>query len=214
MKKGNRILIFTGGNLDRWALHHIRQEDLLVGVDRGAHFLVQHGCKPDFALGDFDSVSEDEKEQILKHSQTFSDCDPIMKNQTDTEMAFEWALDQQPDEILVFGALGTRFDHSLANVHLLRRGLEKNVSCRIIDPYNELQLTDRQLLVQKGDYSHVSLLPLSLEVTGITLHGFQYPLDQATLTLGDSLGISNVLLAEFGEVKIASGLLLIIQSKD
>lgn len=215
MNKGRRrILIFTGGTLDSWAFSHIQHGDLLVGVDRGALFLVQHGYHPHFALGDFDSVSEDEKSQILKHAQTFSDCDPIMKDQTDTEMAFEWALAQQPEEILLFGALGTRFDHSLANVHLLRRSLEKKISCRIIDQHNELQLMDRKLLIQKGAYKNVSLLPLSLEVTGITLHGFQYPLDQATIALGDSLGISNVLVAESGEITIQSGLLLVIQSKD
>ncbi len=214
MEKGTRILIFTGGTLGSWATSHIHQGDLLVGVDRGALFLIQHGYKPNFALGDFDSVSEEEKNNIMKHAQTFSDCDPIMKDQTDTEMAFEWALEQQPGEILLFGALGTRFDHSLANVQLLRRGLDKGISCRIIDPYNELQLTNQQLLVQKGAYHHVSLLPLSLKVTGITLDGFQYPLKDATLNLGDSLGISNVLLSEFGEIKIDSGLLLVIQSKD
>ena len=214
MKHSKRILIFTGGNLESWAFELIHQEDLLIGVDRGALFLVQHGYKPDLALGDFDSVSEGEKAEILKQAQTFFDCDPIMKDQTDTEMALMWALDQQPEEILVFGALGTRFDHSLANVHLLRRSLERNIPCRIIDQYNMLQLMDRQLVVQKGAYTHVSLLPLSIEVTGITLDGFKYPLNQATLTIGDSLGISNLLMGPSGEITIDSGLLLIIQSKD
>ncbi|WP_134702386.1 thiamine diphosphokinase [Ammoniphilus sp. YIM 78166] len=214
MEKGTRILIFTGGTLDSWATRHIRKGDVLVGVDRGALFLVEHGYKPDYALGDFDSVSEEEKNNIMKYAQTFSDCDPVMKDQTDTEMAFEWALEQHPGEVLLLGALGTRFDHSLANVHLLRRGLDKGISCRIIDPYNELRLTNQQLLVQKGAYHHVSLLPLSLKVTGITLDGFQYPLQDATLNLGDSLGISNVLLGESGKITISDGLLLVIQSKD
>jgi len=58
------------------------------------------------------------------------------------------------------------------------------------------------------------LLPLTHEVTGICLEGFMYPLDHATIRMGQSLGISNKLLDKSGTVTIDSGLLLIIQSKD
>ncbi|RXT08780.1 thiamine diphosphokinase [Ammoniphilus sp. CFH 90114] len=214
MKKKNRILLFTGGNLGSWALEEIQQGDRLIGVDRGALFLILNHLQPDLALGDFDSVTEEEREIIRRQSVSYSDCDPIMKDQTDTEMAFEWALKQNTEEILLLGALGTRFDHSLANVHLLRRGLEKRIPCRIIDEKNELMIMDRYLEVEKSHYNHVSLLPLSLQVTGITLTGFQYPLNKATLNVGDSLGISNVLVKEVGQIEIDSGLLLVIKSKD
>jgi thiamine pyrophosphokinase len=53
-----------------------------------------------------------------------------------------------------------------------------------------------------------------VEVTGITLRGFQYPLTDATLTIGQSLGISNVLLEPEGTITIKEGLLLVIQSSD
>lgn len=214
MNEPSRILIFTGGNIGLWALDQIKKGDKLIGVDRGALFLIQHGFQPYLSLGDFDSVTEEEREKIRSHSFDFSDCDPIMKDQTDTEMAFEWALKQEAKEIILLGALGTRFDHSLANVHLLRRGLEKGVPCRIIDEKNELLIMDNTLLIEKSDFTHVSLLPLSLQVTGITLTGFQYPLNKATLNIGDSLGISNVLVEPVGKIETESGLLLVIQSKD
>lgn len=213
---GKRIVIVTGGTLGDWVLQELQQghADLLVGSDRGALFLVRQGFTPDISLGDFDSVSEAELEEIRAGSRAFVGCDPIEKDLTDTEMAFDWALEQKPAEIKLFGALGTRFDHSLANIHLLRKGIEKGVTCKIIDAYNEVILINRPTRIDKGSYTHISLLPLSMEVTGITLQGFLYPLQKAKLTIGQSLGISNVLSDKQGLIEIEAGLLLVIQSKD
>jgi thiamine pyrophosphokinase len=211
---GKRITIVTGGTIGDWAMQELDQEDLLVGSDRGALFLVQQGFKPDISLGDFDSVTDEELAEIQAGSKKFLSCDPIEKDLTDTEMAFQWALEQKPAEIKLLGALGTRFDHSLANIHLLRRGLELGVSCKIIDAYNEVVLINGLSVITKGSFTHISLLPLSLEVTGITLHGFVYPLQNATLTIGQSLGISNILQHEQGRIELESGYLLVIQSKD
>ena len=209
-----RILIFTGGQLGPWALQEIQPGDFLLGVERGALFLLQHGHQPDFALGDFDSVTTKEQTFIKQGSKQFWSCDPVDKNETDTELAFTWALAQLPREIVLLGALGSRFDHSLANVHLLAKGLTAGIPCRIVDEKNQLQLLNQKLHLQKSSFSQISLLPLSLEVQGVTLTGFQYPLHNATLTLGHSLGISNVLLADSGTIQITSGLLLTIQSTD
>ncbi|MCP3774960.1 thiamine diphosphokinase [Paenibacillus sp. MZ04-78.2] len=211
-----RILIFSGGRLGGWAFREIRTGDVLVGADRGALFLVRHGYRPDMALGDFDSVSSMELEEISRVSRKFLACDPVWKDLTDTEMAFTWALEQNAEEIVLLGVLGTRWDHSLANVHLLRKALAAGIRCRIVDACNELMLMDGSALqtVSRSRFTHVSLLPLSIEVTGITLEGFQYPLNEATLTIGQSLGISNVLLGEAGHIRIRDGLLFVIQSRD
>lgn len=212
--EGKRIVIVTGGTLGDWVLEEIHPEDILVGSDRGALFLLRSGFQPHLSLGDFDSVTRQELEEIRSGSQAFIDCDPVFKDLTDTEMAFDWALQQKPSRIVILGALGTRLDHSLANVHLLRKGLEKGIPCSIVDACNEVILIDRPATIQKGRFSHVSLLPLSMEVHGITLHGFQYPLHQATLRIGQSLGISNVLVEKQGLIEMESGYLLVIQSMD
>ena len=60
----------------------------------------------------------------------------------------------------------------------------------------------------------MSLLPLTEAVTGITLTGFLYPLHEATVEIGQSIGISNKLLENEGLIKIRSGLLLVIESRD
>ncbi|WP_442601894.1 thiamine diphosphokinase [Paenibacillus sp. KN14-4R] len=214
MKQDKRIVIVSGGQLGPWVLRQIHSDDILVGADRGAWFLIQNGLQPDLSLGDFDSVTVDELEQIRQNSKQFMDCDPIDKDYTDTELALRWALEQQPQSIAMLGTLGSRLDHSLANIHLLYPALASGISCVMIDAHNEIRLIREQTLITKGPYTHISLLPLSMEVTGITLTGFQYPLNNATLQIGQSLGISNVLLEQTGIIDIKSGHLLVIQSKD
>jgi thiamine pyrophosphokinase len=209
-----RMLLFAGGNLGDWALENIHEDDHLIGVDRGALFLIRHGLVPHLAIGDFDSVTAEELSVIRERSRHLITCDPVMKDLTDTEMAFAWAMNRQPDEIVLLGGLGTRFDHTLANVHLLLKGLRAGIHCRIVDEKNEVMLIDKPTRVSQGRFSHVSLLPLSEQVNGITLEGFQYPLHRATLRIGDSLGISNVLQAEQGTIHVESGMLVVIKSID
>lgn len=209
-----RIVLFAGGNLGKWAIRHIQEHDMIVGVDRGAWFLIENGIDPHLSIGDFDSVTQEEKERIEAHSQLMIDCDPVMKDLTDTEMALQWAIQQAPEEILMIGVLGSRFDHTLANVHLLAKGLQAQINCRILDASNEIRLVADEWTVSQDAYSHLSLLPFSQEVTGITLEGFQYPLTNATLRIGDTLGISNVLIEPVGRISLKTGQLLVIRSKD
>lgn len=209
-----RIIICTGGKLGDWALKHIAEGDALIGADSGARFLVNNGLKPDISIGDFDSVSGVELAQIRENSGQTIACDPIDKDYTDTEMAFRLALDMKPNEIVLLGALGTRFDHSLANIHLLALADERGVAACIFDNNNRIFIASPVTTVHKNGFNNVSLLPLSMKVTGITLTGFQYPLEEATLTLGQSLGISNVIVGKSGELRYREGKLLVIQSRD
>lgn len=209
-----RVVIFAGGALSEEFLHLLDEEDFIIGADRGALFLVSHGIVPDIAVGDFDSVSPAALEQIRAGSKETITCDPVEKDLTDSEMALDLALGTRPESILLVGVTGTRMDHTLASIQMMTRALQRQVSCSIMDSHNYITLTGSQAVVEKCGFTYVSLLPLTPEVTGITLQGFQYPLDNATLKLGQSLAVSNRLTGASGIVTIESGLLLIIQSKD
>jgi thiamine pyrophosphokinase len=97
---------------------------------------------------------------------------------------------------------------------MMTRALQRQINCYVMDTHNYITLTGSKVVINDLGYTYVSLLPLTPEVSGITLEGFQYPLTDATLKLGQSLGVSNKLISSSGTVNIRSGLLLIIQSKD
>lgn len=209
-----RVLIFTGGNLSTSLLEVIHENDYIIGADRGALFLIENGIQPHASVGDFDSISVEQLNTVTSMSERMIKCDPIDKNLTDTELAFDVALENAPTEIVLLGGTGTRMDHTLANIHMLLRGVQHHVHCSILDEHNHITLTGSTCRVKDRGFTYVSLLPLTPEVTGIELEGFQYPLHNATLKIGQSLGISNRLSGDLGTVKVEGGLLLIIQSKD
>jgi thiamine pyrophosphokinase len=216
MADARRIVIFAGGCLGDEPDRLIRPGDVLIGADSGALRLIELGFRPDLAIGDFDSVSPDELDRIRRSSRRTEIVDPVDKDYTDTELAFRRALEMEPEEIVIAGALGTRFDHSLANVHLLAAARRRGVRAAVLDGRNEIFLAadgDR-LTLKRTDRPTVSLLPLTPVVTGITLEGFRYPLRNARLEIGQSLGISNVLEAEEGAVAVGEGMLLVMFSRD
>jgi len=216
MADRKRVIIFAGGNPGDDPARFIRPGDTLIGADSGALRLIELGFTPDLAIGDFDSVTPDELDIIRRASRSTEVVDPVDKDYTDTELAFRRALGLEPEEIVVVGALGTRFDHSLANVHLLAAARKRGVRAVIAGGRNEIRLAaggDR-LTFRRTDRPTVSLLPLTPVVTGVTLEGFRYPLTDARLEIGQSLGISNVLEAEEGAVSVGEGWLLVMFSRD
>jgi thiamine pyrophosphokinase len=215
MTMTRRALIVAGGALGPETLRRIRPDDFRIGVDRGALFLVLAGHPPHLALGDFDSVTAEEMAAIRAAAAELYACDPVDKDWTDTELAFREAVRRGFRQIAIVGALGSRFDHSLANVHLLRQAHEAGCELTIADDQNEIRLCAGRCRLEADEhYRYVSLLPLTPEVRGVTLEGFRYPLRDATLTLGWSPGVSNELAADAGTIEVADGLLLVIRSRD
>ena len=90
-----------------------------VGADRGALRLVRAGYVLDMALGDFDSVSEEERQVIEAHSQEFQ-AFPSEKDDTDGHLALDMAMTRWPEADYValgfLGERGGRLDHFLANI--------------------------------------------------------------------------------------------------
>lgn len=214
--KPRTMKIYGGGRLGTWAIRDIDEQDILIGADSGALFLLQNGMRMDCAVGDFDSVTAHELQRIQNHCGEFLTFDPVLKNWTDMELAVDWAIENGADKIILYGAVGTRFDHSLANVHLLSRAADRHIPCIIEDEYNRISLVTphKPLHIQKSRFSYVSLVPQTERVTGVTLQGMMYPLQDAELEVGSTLGISNKLVEQTGIVSIHRGRLLVIESMD
>jgi thiamine pyrophosphokinase len=200
------------------ALHRYQDEgSIWVGVDHGVFRLLHHGIKPDMAFGDFDSVTEDEWKQIEENVNQINRYLPE-KNETDMELALNWAIKKSPEIIRVFGATGGRIDHFLANVQMLgkKENLHPFITIEIIDIQNQVQIVPpgEYTLKEKTDSKYVSFLPLTTEVEGLTLKGFKYPLQDKHISLGSTLCISNELIQPTGTFSFRSGILMMIRSHD
>ncbi|WP_191561748.1 thiamine diphosphokinase [Metabacillus idriensis] len=192
---------------------HHREDVCWIGVDRGVIYMQEAGIAPVRAFGDFDSITIDEREKLNKSS-VHLDLFPAEKDKTDTEIAIEWAILQNPDEILLFGSTGGRLDHFLANTQLLAK--YSNARIKIIDQTNEISvfLPGVHKVQMDNRFPYVSFLPVSEEVIGITLDGFKYPLLNCHIKLGSTLCISNELIHLSGTFSFENGILLMVRSTD
>lgn len=118
-------------------------------------------------------------------------------------------------KITIIGAIGTRIDHTIANIHILKEALDKNIKARIINQNNEIWLINKDEEIEKSDqYKYISVIPLTNTVTGLTITGMKYPLKNYTLSIGNSLGISNEQIEKKATIQLKTGILIIIKSRD
>jgi thiamine pyrophosphokinase len=213
------VHILGGGPVDLLPdlSHDHGKEIVWVGVDRGVYTLLTSGVKPDIAFGDFDSVSENEFSIIQTAVQELKTFKPE-KDETDMEYALNWAIEQNPDLIRIFGATGGRLDHMFANVQLLINPImqHRHVQIEIIDQKNIIYLKapGTYPINKISNKKYISFIPISGEVKGITLKGFKYPLTECHIRLGSTLCISNELINDSGTFSFSKGILMIVRSTD
>jgi thiamine pyrophosphokinase len=191
----------------------LEEADLIVAADGGATHLKQIDIAPHVIIGDMDSIHPDTR-CFFEKKGTPIISHPSRKNQTDTDLCVEFAVKKGATTVTLLGVTGHRLDHTLANIFLLRRLCTLGVESRIIDANNEIYLvTDRlKLKGRKGDL--LSVLPVSDEVTGLTLTGLEYPLEDAAISMGSSLGISNYFKKSWVTISVLTGVLLVTKSRD
>lgn len=214
-----RTLIVTGGIINDSFFKKVLMNhnfDTIIGVDGGLECLYRHTIIPQVVLGDFDTIDKDilnyyknQEEILIKEYQPEKDA-------TDTEIAIEYAVSIGSSEITILGATGTRLDHTFGNLHSLLIAKKKGIPCCILDEHNHIELIDSGTkLEKKQQFGHyISFIPLTTTVEHITLKGFRYPLNDATLTIGNCNGVSNEIKEDCAEVLFDEGILIMIQSKD
>ncbi|MDO4530583.1 MAG: thiamine diphosphokinase [Bacillota bacterium] len=211
-----KAIIFAGAKISDYGFckDYMTGADTVICCDGGMHHAKALGIDPDYIVGDFDSAAP-EVLAYYREKQIPVRQFPERKNETDMELGILLALELGAKELVLFGGIGDRFDHTLANAHYLLSLLKKGIRARLVDEKNCVEVIDRHLTIEGKKGELVSTLPLSMEVTGITLTGFSYPLTDATLTLdGDYIAVSNVLEEETATIEIKSGYLFVIRSRD
>ena len=189
----------------KWLLDKLNSfcPNIIIAADGGFNHLKKIGVSPNVLLGDFDSIEN------LPSSASFEILTfPREKDLTDIELAVEYAIDKNCDSICFAGATGSRLDHSLANIFLLRKLYESGVDARIVDEHHEIFIIGQHKSLYDFEGELLSLLPLDPIVKGVTLRGFKYPLEGATIRMGETIGTSNIIISKNCEIIVKTGLLL------
>ncbi|MUV40012.1 Thiamine diphosphokinase [Lentibacillus sp. JNUCC-1] len=189
--------------------------DMWIGADRGALSILEHGLRLDYAVGDFDSVTENEENEIRQKAKKYVPYPPE-KDWTDLELAVKYACSLTPSYLYMFGLSGGRLDHTLINIQMIVKLTDQNIPAALIDQNNLLTAAHPGTHEIKQDrrFPYISFIPQTEHVRGLTLSGFYYSLSQADISWGSTLCISNKLIGNNGTFSFDSGILLIIKSRD
>lgn len=165
---------------------------LKIGVDGGVHVLALSGWKPNFAVGDWDSLRTRAALKGIMHLTL-----PKNKDRSDLYYAARAALSVGVTDLICIGVSGGRPDHQLAMLFDLSELAETYPqlgSVSVLAPglkYSFLSRYQRPWRAKLLPGQTVSVFALGEGAKGVTLTGFQYPLKNAALA-PSSQGLSNV----------------------
>ena len=211
-----KAVLFAGAAITDYSFceKYLQNADWIICCDGGMHHAKALGITPDYIVGDFDSVRPEVLEEYRNMCISIRQF-PTHKNETDMQLGMLLALELGATELVLIGGIGDRFDHTLANAHLLLYLLKKGVCGILVNEKNRVELIDKEVTLYGKAGDLVSTIPLSMQVEGVTLEGLEYPLVDYDLALDDKLvAVSNVMTGTEAKVKIRKGYLFVMQTRD
>jgi thiamine pyrophosphokinase len=186
-------------------------EDIIIAVDGGLRHCLELELRPHTLIGDMDSLSPEEIDAVTRSGIRISRY-PARKDDTDMELALHAARSLGADDIILLGALGARWDMTIANVMLLAAPELAGCRVRILDGMQEISLVrageTRRFEGNVGDL--LSLIPLRANAQNVCVAGLEYPLCGETLHFSTTRGVSNVFCDQTATVFLEEGLLLCV----
>lgn len=210
------VILIAGGPAGELPDFSRFPEALYIGIDSGTLVLLEKGIQPAAAVGDFDSVTDEDYRKIRA---VLPDLErsPSEKDQSDTELGLESAMAYQPHQVILAGVTGGRLDHYMSALHTMFKYQQDFPATRFLLLNNQNRIRflkpGTHQLVKDEQYRYVSFYPFSEEVGGLTLTGFKYPVTNEAVPFGTTRFISNELMGH-GSVTIQSGQCLMVESSD
>ena len=206
-----KVAVFAGGERG----HYRTDFDCFVGVDLGGRRIIKKDLPLALAVGDFDSVTEEERQVIQKRAQHFVQAQPE-KDDTDLELALLTIFEKNSQaQVTIFGALGGRIDHMLANVFL-----PSNLK---LAPYmRQIAIEDGQNLISycpegtsrlepRSDYDYLAFMPV--RDSQLTIIGAKYELTEENFFF-KKVYASNEYIDREVLVTCPDGYVVVLHSKD
>ena len=199
-----KCVIFSAAEIFDYS--HINTDNaFVIAADGGLVHTKKLGIIPDIVIGDMDSFSGEVPSDTLLF--------PVQKDDTDTMLAIKKGLELGFDEFEIYGGMGGRFDHTIANIQSLCYLKTHNANGVLKDENHTVFLVENEKVTLNEKGSYVSVFAYGEKAKGITLKGFEYPLENGELDFSFPLGVSNKALTEDASVEVQDGILLVIIRK-
>lgn len=205
-----RAVVLSAVPIDSDMCCYLQPGDFIVACDAGYRNADRLGVCPDLIVGDFDSAPQPatNRETIVL---------PHVKDDTDTQFAAKWLVEHGYEEVILLGALGgARVEHMFANISTGLYLAMHGVRTILADKQSEMHylLPGKPLDLKRKDWKYLSVYALGAPMTGVTLQGVYYPLQDATLTeLDYPLGTSNEFTESVAHLQCSEGHGLVVLTR-
>lgn len=209
-----KAVVFANADISDYSFCEKYIKDaVIICCDGGMRHTMKLGIVPDYIVGDFDSVSPEVLEYYKRQNIELKQV-PCRKDETDMELGINYAIEIGADDITLIGGIGSRMDHTLANVFQLIKIDKKGLKGRLVNENNIIVFSSGNTVIEgkKGDI--VSFIPITAEVKGVSTKGLEYSLDNAILYMDSPLGVSNVMEGDTAMYTFNDGMALVIKAKD
>ena len=135
----------------------VTEEDYVIAVDGGLSYCGILNVEPDLIIGDFDSMSEQEKLAVEQLQQTVPEkiCRlPECKDDTDMLAAIKRGLELGYTDFRIYAATGGRFDHTLANIQCLLYLKNHGAVGYLVDGTGMVLVRRTKLCISEGAGGH------------------------------------------------------------
>lgn len=210
-QSGKRPLraVCLAGSASKAVASLIAGADEVIAADGGARHAMKAGRLPDLVIGDLDSLSEAEVDDLVSRGVPMRPV-PAQKDETDGELAVREALARGSSEIVLVGAVGDRVDHVLSNLGLLALANREGAVAWASDGETEAHaLSASGARSTLGISARVgwtfSVVPFPSETAVVSINGARWALERTLLSARSSRGLSNVVTAGEASVVVHEG---------
>ena len=211
-----RAAIFLNGTPDPEPLIQAVADraDLVVAADGGARYALAAGIVPDLIVGDMDSLGENLAREMETRGAEL-EPHPARKDKMDGHLAVLAAKARGATIADFLCATGGKFGAVFAVPHILLAAERLGLRSSAVAGWGTTFVVEAGSRIVEGTPGDsVSVFPLAGPATGVTLEGMSYPLTDAVLEPGDTLGFHNELVGREAGVSVESGVLLVVREQD
>ena len=179
--------------------------DYIIAADGGYSALVSRGITPDLVVGDFDSLG-----YLPDHPNVIRS--PVEKDDTDMMLSIQQGLERGYDDFIINGGMGGRIDQTYANIQLLTYLADQNARGTMVsNDYHITAIKNRKIKLNPVDKQNrlISIFCIGNKAKGVSLRGLKYPLENATITCKNPIGISNEFKEDSAVISVTDGTLII-----
>ena len=205
-----RAFVFGGGEIfPDYIEEKVEAGDLVICADSGYKNAVSMGVEVNILVGDFDSMSDipDGKFELVRV--------PAEKDQTDTQLAVDIALERGANEVIIVCSTSGRADHAISAMAILEYLYEKKVPTYLVNGQNRIRFVrDSGTILVRSGYKYFSVVTLDPIAKKVSIEGGKYPLVKKDIKRGFQFAVSNEIIKNAALITVKKGSVYIIESRD